>query len=162
MGRPGVGSHARRMTTAIEEYPAGAADVTASRAADHLWMHFARQGRHPETPVPVVTRGEGAYIWDNRGRRSSTASPGCSSCRSATEARDLAEAAARAGGRAGVLPAVGLHHTRAGRAGRAGRRAGPGDLNRVFFTTGGGEAVESAWKAAKQYFKLIGKPLKTR
>jgi adenosylmethionine-8-amino-7-oxononanoate aminotransferase len=36
----------------------------------------------------------------------------------------------------------------------------PGDLNRVFFTTGGGEAVESAWKAAKQYFKLIGKPLK--
>ena len=34
----------------------------------------------------------------------------------------------------------------------------PGDLNRVFFTTGGGEAVESAWKLAKQYFKLTGKP----
>ena len=36
----------------------------------------------------------------------------------------------------------------------------PGDLNRVFFTTGGGEAVESAWKLAKNYFKLTGKPLK--
>ena len=36
----------------------------------------------------------------------------------------------------------------------------PGDLNRVFFTTGGGEAVETAWKLAKQYFKLIGKPTK--
>ena len=36
----------------------------------------------------------------------------------------------------------------------------PGNLNRVFFTTGGGEAVESAWKAAKQYYKLIGKPMK--
>ena len=34
----------------------------------------------------------------------------------------------------------------------------PGDLNRVFFTTGGGEAVETAWKLAKQYFKLTGKP----
>ena len=34
----------------------------------------------------------------------------------------------------------------------------PGDLNRVFFCTGGGEAVESAWKLAKQYFKLTGKP----
>ena len=34
----------------------------------------------------------------------------------------------------------------------------PGDLNRVFFTTGGGEAVESAWKLAKQFFKLTGKP----
>ena len=36
----------------------------------------------------------------------------------------------------------------------------PGAINRVFFTTGGGEAVESAWKLAKQYFKEIGKPLK--
>ena len=34
----------------------------------------------------------------------------------------------------------------------------PGDLNRVFFTSGGGEAVETAWKLAKQYFKLTGKP----
>jgi adenosylmethionine-8-amino-7-oxononanoate aminotransferase len=36
----------------------------------------------------------------------------------------------------------------------------PGDLNRVFFTSGGGEAVESAWKLAKNYFKLTGKPMK--
>ena len=34
----------------------------------------------------------------------------------------------------------------------------PGDLNRVFFTTSGSEAVESAWKLAKQYFKLTGQP----
>ena len=30
----------------------------------------------------------------------------------------------------------------------------------MFFTTGGGEAVETAWKLAKQYFKLTGKPTK--
>jgi adenosylmethionine-8-amino-7-oxononanoate aminotransferase len=42
----------------------------------------------------------------------------------------------------------------------AGRLAdlAPGDLNRVFFTTGGGEAVESAWKLAMQYFAAIGQP----
>ena len=34
----------------------------------------------------------------------------------------------------------------------------PGDLNRVFFTTGGSEAVESAWKLARQYFAAIGQP----
>jgi adenosylmethionine-8-amino-7-oxononanoate aminotransferase len=36
----------------------------------------------------------------------------------------------------------------------------PGDLNRVFFTVSGGESVETAWKLAKQYFKLTGKPTK--
>ncbi|MCX6511741.1 MAG: aminotransferase class III-fold pyridoxal phosphate-dependent enzyme, partial [Actinobacteria bacterium] len=34
----------------------------------------------------------------------------------------------------------------------------PGDLNRVFFTTGGSEAVEAAWKLARHYFKLKGEP----
>ena len=38
----------------------------------------------------------------------------------------------------------------------------PGDLDRVFFTSGGSEAVESAWKFARQYFKLIGQPSRTK
>src|SRR4029079_5967202 len=38
----------------------------------------------------------------------------------------------------------------------------PGDLNRVFFTSGGSEAVESAWKLSRQYHKLTGNPLKTK
>ena len=28
----------------------------------------------------------------------------------------------------------------------------PGDLNRLFFVSGGSEAVESAWKLARQYY----------
>ena len=38
----------------------------------------------------------------------------------------------------------------------------PGDLNRVFFTTGGSEAVESAWKLARQYFRMTGQPQRTK
>ena len=32
----------------------------------------------------------------------------------------------------------------------------PGDLNRVFFCSGGSEAVESAWKLARQYYAARG------
>ena len=127
------------MTTAIEEYPTGAADVTASRAADHLWMHFARQGRHPETPVPVVTRGEGAYIWDNRGRKILDGLSGLFVVQVGHGRRDLAEVAAKQAAELAFFPVWG--YTTPVQAELAERVAGlaPGDLNRVFFTTGGGE-----------------------
>jgi adenosylmethionine-8-amino-7-oxononanoate aminotransferase len=32
----------------------------------------------------------------------------------------------------------------------------PSDCNRVFFTTGGSDAVESAWKLVRQYFRVTG------
>jgi adenosylmethionine-8-amino-7-oxononanoate aminotransferase len=123
-------------------------------------MHFARQGRHPETPVPVVTRGEGAYIWDNRGRKILDGLSGLFVVQVGHGRRDLAEVAAKQAAELAFFPVWG--YTTPVQAELAERVAGlaPGDLNRVFFTTGGGEAVESAWKAAKQYFKLIGKPLK--
>ena len=38
----------------------------------------------------------------------------------------------------------------------------PGDLDRVFFTTGGSEAVDTAWKLARQYFKAVGQPDRTK
>ena len=77
----------------------------------------------------------------------------------------------RRAGRGGRAPGQGarlLHQLelrppgrdRAGRAHR--RRSRPGDLNRVFFTSGGSEAVESAWKLARQYHKLTGRPASTR
>src|SRR5205814_6062121 len=38
----------------------------------------------------------------------------------------------------------------------------PGDLNRVFLTPSGGEAIDTAIKLARQYFKLIGQPSRTK
>ena len=35
--------------------------------ADHLWMHFTRMANADQ--APVIVRGEGAYIWDDRGKR---------------------------------------------------------------------------------------------
>ena len=148
------------MTTSIEAPPAGARTPTSDTAADHLWMHFARQGRHPEVPIPVITRGEGAYVWDDRGRKVLDGLSGLFVVQVGHGRRELAEVGARQAETLAFWPVWG--YTTPVQAELAARLAdlAPGDLNRVFFTTGGGEAVESAWKAAKQYFKLIGKPLK--
>ena len=73
---------------------------------------------------------------------------------------ELADAAAKQASELAFFPLWSYAHP--GAIDLAARLAdyAPGDLNRVFFTTGGGEAVESAWKLAKQYFKLTGKPTK--
>jgi len=131
--------------------------MTLSEKADrHLWGHFARHGRGI-TP-PIITRGDGVYIWDSDGKRYIDGLSGLFTCQVGHGRTELAEVAAR---QAATLeffplwsyatePAIELAARLAGYA--------PGDLNRVFFTTGGGEAVESAWKLAKQFFKLTGKP----
>ncbi|HEY9312732.1 aspartate aminotransferase family protein [Williamsia sp.] len=127
-----------------------------ARSARHLWGHFSRHG--DTTTPPVITRGEGARIFDDRGRSYLDGLSGLFVVQAGHGRIELAEAAAKQAKELAFFPlwsyatppAIELaerlaHHT-------------PGDLNRVFFTTGGGEAVESAWKLAKQYFKLTGKP----
>jgi adenosylmethionine-8-amino-7-oxononanoate aminotransferase len=128
-----------------------------SRKADrHLWGHFARHGEG--TSPPIITRGEGVHIWDSNGKRYIDGLSGLFTCQVGHGRAELAQAAAEQARTLEFFPlwsyatptAIELAERLAGFA--------PGDLNRVFFTTGGGEAVESAWKLAKQYFKLTGRP----
>jgi adenosylmethionine-8-amino-7-oxononanoate aminotransferase len=134
-------------------------DRLADSARDHLWMHFTRHSTY-ETGghVPVITRGEGAYIWDDQGKRYLDGLAGLFVVQVGHGREELAQAAARQARELAFFPLWSYAHPRAIEL--ADRLAGyaPGDLNRVFFTTGGGEAVESAWKLAKQYWKLVGKP----
>ena len=76
--------------------------------------------------------------------------------------KELAEAAARQAEQLAYFPIWSYAHPPAVElAERLAERA-PGDLNRIFFTTGGSEAVESAWKLARQYFRAIGQPQRTK
>ena len=129
-------------------------------AKDHLWMHFTRHSAYDAADVPVIVRGEGPYIWDANGKRYLDGLAGLFVNQLGHGRRELAEAAARQAGELAFHPLWSYAHPSAIEL--AGRLAdlAPGDLNRVFFTTGGGEAVESAWKLAKAYFKLTGKPTK--
>ncbi|WP_055477937.1 aspartate aminotransferase family protein [Sphaerimonospora mesophila] len=131
-------------------------------AQDNLWMHFTRHGAYDGSDVPMIVRGEGAYVYDINGKRYLDGLAGLFVVQVGHGRVELAEAAAKQAQELAFFPLWSYAHPKA--AELAERLAGltPGDLNRVFFTTGGGEAVESAWKLAKQYFKLRGKPLKTK
>jgi len=135
-------------------------DLAAS-ARDHLWMHFTRHSTFEDGgEVPIIVRGQGARIWDDRGREYFDGLAGLFVVQAGHGREELAEAAARQARELAFFPLWSYAHPRAIEL--ADRLAGyaPGDLNRVFFTTGGGEAVETAMKLAKQYWKLVGKPTK--
>ncbi len=122
----------------------------------NLWLHFTRHG--PDFTPPIITRGEGVTIFDDRGKSYLDALSGLFVVQVGHGRAELAEVAARQAQTLAFFPLWGYATPPAIEL--AERLAGyaPGDLNRVFFTTGGTEAVETAWKVAKQYFKLIGKP----
>jgi len=130
-------------------------------ARDHLWMHFTRMGGYSsEVEVPVIVRGEGPYIWDAHGRRYLDALAGLFVNQLGHGRRELVEAGAKQAGDLAFFPLWSYAHPTAIQLAERLSTMTPGDLNRIFFTSGGGEAVESAWKLAKNYFKLVGRPLK--
>jgi adenosylmethionine-8-amino-7-oxononanoate aminotransferase len=135
------------------------ADLQKS-ARDHLWMHFTRMSSYDHADVPIIVRGEGAYIYDAKGKRYLDALGGLFVSQLGHGRTDLAEAAAKQAAQLGYFPLWSYAHPMAIQLAERVADYAPGDLNRVFFTSGGGEAVESAWKLAKNYFKLTGRPLK--
>ncbi len=135
----------------------------SERAQRHLWMHFTRLGAYgAHHEVPVMVRGEGAYVWDQNGKRYLDGLAGLFTSQIGHGRTELAQAAARQAAELAYFPIWTYAHPRAIEL--AERIAGltPGDLNRVFFTSGGSEAVESAWKLARQYFRLTGQPERTK
>jgi adenosylmethionine-8-amino-7-oxononanoate aminotransferase len=134
--------------------------TTDSRAYDHLWMHFTRMSSYKDNPVPTIVKGEGAYIWDADGRRYLDGLAGLFVVQAGHGRAELAEAAAKQAKELAFFPVWSYAHPNAIDLADRLAQLAPGDLNKVFFTTGGGEAVETAWKLAKQYFKLVGKPMK--
>lgn len=140
------------MTIAPEQLSLG------QRSAAHLWGHFARHG--DGIVPPVITRGEGMRIFDDAGRSYLDGLAGLFVVQVGHGREELAEAAAKQAKDLAFFPLWSYATPPAIELAERLANYAPGDLNRVFFTTGGGEAVESAWKLAKHYFKLTGKPTK--
>jgi adenosylmethionine-8-amino-7-oxononanoate aminotransferase len=127
-------------------------------ARRHLWMHFTRMSSYAEHDVPVIVKGEGPWVWDSRGRRYLDGLSGLFVVQAGHGRQELAEAAARQASELAYFPLWSYAHPHAIELSERLAALAPGPLNRVFFTTGGSEAVESAWKLARQFFRVTGQP----
>ena len=139
--------------------PAAAESATELQelAKGHLWMHFTRMGAFDKVEMPIIARGEGSYVWDVHGKRYLD---GLSAlfCVNAGHGRpELAEAAAAQIRELDYYVMWSFAHPRAIELATRIASLTPGDLNRVFFTSGGSEAVESAIKLVRNYHRINGK-----
>jgi adenosylmethionine-8-amino-7-oxononanoate aminotransferase len=145
------------------EPKAGPPSELQELARRHLWMHFTRMGAYDEQhEIPILVRGDGCYVWDEHGKRYLD---GLSAlfCVNAGHGRvELAEAAMRQAKELDFFTNWSYAHPPAIRLATKIAELAPGDLNRVFFTSGGSEAVESAWKLARAFHKLNGEAQRTK
>ena len=138
-------------------------NTLSERAQRHLWMHFTRQGAYDaDHEIPIMVRGEGAYVWDQYGKRYLDGLSGLFTSQIGHGRTELAEAGAKQASELAYFPLWTYAHPRAVELAERIAALAPGDLNRIFFTTGGSEAVESAIKLSRQYFRHIGQPDRTK
>jgi len=129
----------------------------------HLWMHFTRMSAFDDDhEIPIITRGEGCYVYDEHGNRYLDGLSALFCVNIGHGRADIAQAGADQAKELGFFTNWSYAHPRAIELAARIASLAPGDLNRVFFTSGGSEAVESALKLARQYHKLTGKPNKTK
>jgi adenosylmethionine-8-amino-7-oxononanoate aminotransferase len=132
------------------------------KAKDHLWMHFTRQSVVEAQGTPIIVKGEGHHIWDSKGKKYIDGLSGLFVVNAGHGRERLADAAAKQAKELAFFPIWSYAHPNAIELADRLANYAPGDLNRVFFSTGGGEAVETAFKLAKYYWKLQGQPTKTK
>jgi adenosylmethionine-8-amino-7-oxononanoate aminotransferase len=131
-------------------------------AKRHLWMHFTRMSAYDDHDVPIIVRGEGCYVWDEQGKRYLDALSALFCVNIGHGRADVVQAGADQAKDLGFFTNWSYAHPPAIELAARIASLAPGDLNRVFFTSGGSEAVESAYKLARQYHKVTGKPNKTK
>src|SRR6476659_8868310 len=130
-------------------------------AKRHLLMHFTRHGSYEHSEVPVIARGDGCYLYDSNGKRFFDGLSGlfCTQIGYGF-GEELGEAAKQQMEELPFYINWSYAHPRSIELAAKIAELAPGELNRVFFTSGGSEAVESALKLSRQFHKLRGNSMK--
>ena len=127
-------------------------------AKRHLWMHFSRMGSYDaEHEIPVIVRGDGCYVYDEHGNRYLDGLSALFCVNVGHGRTELGEAAARQVEELDFYTLWSYAHPRAIELAARLASLAPEGLDRVFFTNGGSEAVESALKLARNYHRVLGK-----
>ncbi|HKU55525.1 MAG TPA: aspartate aminotransferase family protein [Gaiellaceae bacterium] len=133
---------------------ATSADELRRQAGEHLWLHFTKMGGGEP---PIIVRGDGCYLEDVHGNRYLDALAGLFSVNLGYGfGEEIGQAALDQMRELPFYTNWTYAHPRAIELAAEIASLAPGDLNRVFFVSGGSEAVESAWKLARQYFAVRG------
>jgi adenosylmethionine-8-amino-7-oxononanoate aminotransferase len=131
-------------------------------AKRHLWLNFTRMGTFEHETLPVIVRGEGCYVWDDAGRRYFDGLSGLYCVNVGHGRRELQDAAAEQIRTLEYHPTWQFAHPPAVALAARIAELAPDPLNRVLFTSGGSEAVDSAIKLARQYHRVCGAPTRTK
>src|SRR5829696_8561092 len=141
------------------------ADSTAlqEQARRHLWMHFTRMGSFgPDHEVPIIVRGDGCYVWDDHGNRYLDGLSALFCVNLGHGRAELGDAMAAQVRELDFITVWSYAHPRAIELATRIASLAPGDLNHVFFTNSGSEAVESAFKLARAYHRARGNGQKVK
>lgn len=142
------------ITVADERHPS---HDYSERARRHLWLQMSRMGAYDElNEIPIMVRGQGTRVYDANGTEYIDGLSGLFTNTLGYGRPEIGEVAARQMNELHFFPLWTYAHPRAIELAERLAALAPGDLNRVFFTTGGGEANESAWKLARQYHRIRG------
>ncbi len=121
-------------------------------------MHFTRMGGYGSgQDVPIIVRGDGCYLEDANGKRYLDALAGLFSVNIGYGyGEEIGQAALEQMRELPFYTNWSYAHPKAIELAAELAELAPGDLNRAFFVSGGSEAVESAWKLARQYYVARG------
>jgi len=140
----------------VQQSSEGSESDLQALAKRHLWMHFTRMSAYEDAEVPILTRGEGCYVFDEHGKRYLDGLSALFCVNAGHGRQEIGDAMARQAGELGFFTNWSYAHPRAIELAARIAALTPGDLNRVFFTSGGGEAVETALKLCRAWHRLNG------
>lgn len=118
--------------------------------------------RHTGSLPPTAVGGEGPYLIDAAGKRYLDASGGAAVSCLGHGHPAVIEAIQEQIGRMAFAHTAFFTSEPAEALADALAAAAPGDLDRVYFVSGGSEAVEACLKLARQYFLEVGEPQRYR